>query len=251
VKDADALLSLLEKVSDVKKLLGLLEKVPNPDTLLKLLEKIPNADQLLALLGTVKDPDKLLLLVQKVSDFNKLMRLLDKVRDVDKLLQLLEKVPDADKLLELLDLIQAVTGTADADKALQALSQVPDIDLLLLSIDPANKAKLVTPKGIAEGQVGLAVSRSGKVPGPLRRDPTGAAEFIDAGGKAWDVKGPNSGRPPAQGGFDVATDADKIATSIGQGENVIVDTSKMTPADVKLLEAEIARRGLSGRVVFQ
>lgn len=251
VPNVDQLLPLVEKVPNAQKLLGLLEKVPNAETLAKLLEKIPNPDQLTTLLGVVKDPDKLLQMVEKVPDFTKLQRLLSKVRDADKLLQLLEKVPDGDKLLELLDLIEAVTGSADADKALQALTEVPDIDLLLLSIDPANKGgKLVTAKGLAEGRFGQDVARSGKVPGPLKRDPTGAAEFLDANRTPWDVKGPNSGRPRAQGGFDLTRDADKIAAEIAAGENVIVDTSKMSAADVAALQAEVARRGLAGKVVF-
>jgi len=248
VPNPDTLLSLLQKVADGPKLLALLEKVPNADTLLKLLDKLANPDQLLSLLDKVKDPDKLLQLLDVVPDFGKLQRLLDKVRDADKLIQLLQKAPDADKLLELLNLIEAVTGTADADKALQALNQVPDIDLLLLSIDPANKAQLITPKGLAEGRIGLDLKTSGKLPG-LTRDPSGAAEFLD-GKAAWDIKGFNSSRPPTQGGFDLVRDMQKITDSISQGENVIVDTSKMSPADIAALQAEVARRGLASQVVF-
>jgi len=40
----------------------------------------------------------------------------------------------------------------------------------------------IDEKGLHEAEVGLSSVESGKIPGPITRDPTGAAEFIDANG---------------------------------------------------------------------
>jgi hypothetical protein len=112
----------------------------------------------------------------------------------------------------------------------------------LLARDPAHGGK-TTPGSLREAEVAVSLEESGQVKGPIQRDPTGAADFIDASGTEWDVKGPNSNVPPAQGGFELATDVAKIDKSLALGENVMVDTGKMTPADVAALKAEGAKPG--------
>ncbi len=106
----------------------------------------------------------------------------------------------------------------------------------LLARDPAQGGK-VTPKTVREAEVALSMEDNGEIQGPIQRDPSGAADFIDVNGKAWDVKGFNSHQPIGQGGFDLATDAAKVDTSLAHGENVIVDTGQMTPSDVNALKA--------------
>jgi len=110
----------------------------------------------------------------------------------------------------------------------------------LLARDPAHGGK-VTPGSVREAEVAVSLEESGQVPGPIQRDPTGAADFIDGSGKHWDVKGFNSHQPPSQGGFDLATDTAKVDTSLSLGENVMVDTAQMTPGDVNALKAEGAK----------
>lgn len=110
----------------------------------------------------------------------------------------------------------------------------------LLARDPAHGGK-VTPGSVREAEVAVSLEESGQVQGPIQRDPTGAADFIDGNGTPWDVKGFNSHQPIAQGGFDLATDAAKVDTSLAQGENVMVDTGQMTADDVKALKAEGAK----------
>jgi len=56
----------------------------------------------------------------------------------------------------------------------------------------------------------------GEMPAPIVRDPTGQADFIDAAGQKWDVKGFNSRYPPAKGGFDLMRDAGKVDKSLAQ-----------------------------------
>jgi len=110
----------------------------------------------------------------------------------------------------------------------------------LLARDPAQGGK-VTPGSLREAEVAVSLEESGQVQGPIQRDPSGAADFIDGNGTHWDVKGFNSHQPKSQGGFDLATDAGKVDTSLSQGENVMVDTAQMTPSDVAALKAEGAK----------
>jgi hypothetical protein len=118
-----------------------------------------------------------------------------------------------------------------------------------LAKDPAHGGK-ISPKSLQEAEAGLSSEESGKIPGPIQRDPSGAAEFIDGNGQAWDVKGFNSNFPPEKGGFDLARDFGKVQDEIAGGENVIVDTSKMNPADVQSLSNAINNAGLGDNVVW-
>lgn len=118
-----------------------------------------------------------------------------------------------------------------------------------LAKDPAHNDK-TSAKSIQERTVGLELEARGDVPGPITRDPIGAADFIDAGGTKWDVKGFNSHFKPSKGGFDVQVDAGKVDKSLAKGENVMLDTSKMAPNDIAALKAEGATRGWGDKVVY-
>lgn len=119
----------------------------------------------------------------------------------------------------------------------------------ILGKDPAQGGK-VTPSTLREAEVAVSLEEAGQVKGPVRRDPTGGADFIDGDGKPWDVKGFDSGHSPAQGGFDLATDAAKVDKSLSLGEDVMMDTGKMTAADTAALKAEGVKRGWGDRVKF-
>ena len=122
-------------------------------------------------------------------------------------------------------------------------------ELDALAADPSH-AGAVREQGKREREIGLGAEEAGLVPGPIIRDPTGAAEFIDANGQAWDVKGFRSGFPENVGGFDLATDIAKIEGELQSGHNVIVDTGFLTEADLQSLREEVDRRGISDRVVY-
>ena len=124
-----------------------------------------------------------------------------------------------------------------------------DARIKILARDPAQGGK-VTPKTVREAEVAVSLEESGKVPGPIQRDPTGGADFIDGSGKPWDVKGFDSGHSPAQGGFDLATDAGAVDKSLTLGEDVMLDTGKMSPADIASMKAEGIKRGWGDRVKF-
>ena len=114
----------------------------------------------------------------------------------------------------------------------------------------ARRIPPITAADPAHGQDMLELKSRSDVPGPVTRDPTGAAEFIDAHGARWDVKGCNSGFRPSKGGFDLRTDAGKVDTSLRGGENVVLDTSKMAPGDLAALKAEGVALGWGNRVVY-
>jgi hypothetical protein len=98
--------------------------------------------------------------------------------------------------------------------------------------------------------VGLSLEEAGKLKGPIRRDPTGAGEFIDANNVTWDVKSPTSRFPPEKGGFSVATDVPKIQMELRLGENVIIDTTDLSAEHVAALKKELDALGLGARVIW-
>lgn len=118
-----------------------------------------------------------------------------------------------------------------------------------LARDPAHGGA-ISDKTIREREVGVGLEEAGEVPGPITRDPTGGSEFIDANGQAWDVKGFNSNFPPRKGGFDLMRDAGKIDSALATGENIMLDTAKLTAEHADLLRAEGITRGWGDRVKF-
>ncbi|MGL5829921.1 MAG: hypothetical protein ACRC0L_10180, partial [Angustibacter sp.] len=103
-----------------------------------------------------------------------------------------------------------------------------------LARDPAEGGK-IDADTIAEAEVGLALEERGDVSG-LRRSPHEGAEFIDADGNAWDVKGFHS----ELGRFDL----DKAMTAIWKemnwsNENIMLDTRNLSSTDITRLREAI------------
>lgn len=63
-----------------------------------------------------------------------------------------------------------------------------------LASDPA-RGGAITPGSERERTIGLGAEQAGLVNGPIVRDPSGSAEFIDSNGQACDVKGFRSDFP--------------------------------------------------------
>jgi hypothetical protein len=118
-----------------------------------------------------------------------------------------------------------------------------------LASDPSHGDR-IDSKSIREREIGLGAENAGLVRGPIVRDPSGAAEFIDSDGQAWDVKGFRSDFPPVTGGFDLEADVAKVEKELAFGHNVIIDTGHLNEADFEALRSEIDRRGISDRVVY-
>ncbi|MDI7278217.1 MAG: hypothetical protein QME94_19745, partial [Anaerolineae bacterium] len=115
--------------------------------------------------------------------------------------------------------------------------------LQALAYDPASRQ--IRPE---ERTTILRLEARGQVPGPVVRDPSGAADYIDAKGQLWDIKTFRSGFPLTKGGYTLEDSMSKIMKSLNRGENVALNLDYMSPDDVLELTGEIIRRGLSGRV---
>lgn len=119
-----------------------------------------------------------------------------------------------------------------------------------LAKDPAHAGK-ISSKTITEAKVGLKLEKSGKLKGPITRDPNPAgAEFIDADGVKWDVKAFRSDFPPRKGGFKLERDLEKIKAELAKGENVIIDTQKLSPQHVAELKKALVDAGVQDRILW-
>lgn len=116
-----------------------------------------------------------------------------------------------------------------------------------LARDPAHGRK-ITPKGLHEKKIGLSLESRGQLPGPIQRDPTGAAEFMDANGGKWDIKSFHSNFPPRKGGFDLNRDLGKIQVELNKGENVILDTTNLNAIHTRQLRKAVEANGWSDRI---
>ena len=98
--------------------------------------------------------------------------------------------------------------------------------------------------------VGLGAEESGKIKGPITRDPSGKAEFIDANGQAWDVKSFNSNYKPKQGGFTLPSAMRSINKSLSEGEFVILDTTNLNIQHLSDLLEELKRQNLMDKIIL-
>lgn len=132
----------------------------------------------------------------------------------------------------------------DAERAAARQERIEE-----LAGDPAHGGA-IDDDGRAEAEVGVALEESGAVRG-LVRSPSPGAEFIDADGQAWDVKGFRSTVPPrAKGAFTVEKAMDSIREEITARENVMVDTRNMTPEHVQQLQEAVRAEGYEDKVLY-
>lgn len=113
-----------------------------------------------------------------------------------------------------------------------------------------SKRQIDIEKGIHERRVGLDLEKSGKIEGPIVRDPSGKAEFFDANGQAWDVKSFNSNFKPKKGGYILQKSMDEIYDSLSKNENVILDTLNLSDEHKAELLKEISDKGLTDYVII-
>ena len=125
-------------------------------------------------------------------------------------------------------------------------------ELKALAEDPAHRGSkriIDIEKGQHEARIGLELEERGALKN-IRRDPTGKAEFIDGNGQAWDIKSFNSNYKPNKGGFRLDKAMNTIKKSLDENENVIVDTSNMSPDHIVELTTEIKNQGLENNILF-
>jgi hypothetical protein len=121
--------------------------------------------------------------------------------------------------------------------------------LVSLQREPTHSFE-ITKLSSYEGRIGLELEEIGMLSGPIVRDPTGNAEFIDANGQKWDVKKYYSAEPGEPGGFVLRETLSDIRNEIGAGENVILDWADLTLKDATLLREAIESNGWSDHVIW-
>lgn len=127
-------------------------------------------------------------------------------------------------------------GYSDADVA----------RLTELARDPAHGGR-ITEGSRQEARVALDLDSSGRLPG-LERSAQPEADFVDPSGQLWDVKGYNSAYA---NGYDLDRAMVTVNESIRGGENVILDTTKMSPTHIDELRAAVgARPEWAGKIVW-
>ncbi len=134
------------------------------------------------------------------------------------------------------ELIQSEFGFVQTVRAVSKIEQKPHWESLAL--DPAHGNK-ISIKSIEEALAGIAAEEKGFLPGPIRRDPSAAAEFIDTLGRAWDVKTPLSLAPNGQHVFKIDQVFSSIKRELGLGENVILSMIKLNKEDALSLIAKL------------
>jgi hypothetical protein len=100
-----------------------------------------------------------------------------------------------------------------------------------MAFDPA-KGKL-SPGSVEEAAVGFLAEQAGIVPGPMVRESTGMAEFVDAHGGFWDVKSPVSPRAGQRWTFDAQHQVVKVLHDISQNNTVLLNLSRCTATDAQ------------------
>ena len=94
----------------------------------------------------------------------------------------------------------------------------------------------------------LDLAEQGKLRWPIKRDPSGAAEFIDGNNQAWDEKGYVSGMEPP---FNLANTLRQIMLEITVAhENVILDVSKLSPKDAADLYNAVQSQGWESKILW-
>ena len=117
-----------------------------------------------------------------------------------------------------------------------------------LAKDPAKNFK-INEKSKIERLAGLELEARGDLPGPIVRDTNPAgAEFIDATGVKWDVKGWYSKFAPK--GYTLEKAIADIEESLSKGENVIIDSSKMFPEHIDEVREAVKELGLSDKLLW-
>ncbi|MEQ4205369.1 hypothetical protein [Actinopolymorpha sp. B9G3] len=107
-----------------------------------------------------------------------------------------------------------------------------------LAMDPAHGGA-ASDKSRREAEVALALEATGTVEPPVERPQHAGADFTDGSGQDWDVK--QFGTYPGERGTYDRTDAESaIHRELQAGENVALDTSKLSAEDFQDLQDLVA-----------
>lgn len=202
-------------------------------------------------------PDGMVYWVRTSDDFRVHINLMDEAGDTfQETLRAGKRVGDGGGLAE--DAIKGGGSTKNTGKLMydadgNYTGGRTKAELDALADDPAHmgsKRQVDIEKGIHEQKVGLGVEESGKIKGPITRDPSGKAEFFDADGQAWDVKSFNSYYKPKQGGFTLQSAMRSINKSLSEGEHVILDTTNLSSQHLSELLVELEKQNLMDKIIL-
>ncbi len=125
-----------------------------------------------------------------------------------------------------------------------------------LAKDPAENYQ-VKANSKVERMVALELENRGLLKNVVRDTrelPVGtpSGDFIadEGAGQIWDVKGFNSSFSPKKGGYTLERSLNAIEKEFKNGENVIIDTTKMYPEHIAELHQAVVERGWSERVLW-
>jgi hypothetical protein len=115
-----------------------------------------------------------------------------------------------------------------------------------LAKDPAIGGK-ITEGTREEARAARGLELRGDLRSPVIREPSGASDFIDGHGQTWDVKSYRSDYP---NGYDFDIAMKQIGAELQTGENVILNTSKLSPVEAAELRSGVTGAGWSDRILF-
>jgi hypothetical protein len=118
-----------------------------------------------------------------------------------------------------------------------------------LASDPASGGE-ATYGSTQKARAALGLEKAGLLPAPVRRDPTGATDFIDGRGLRWNAHEFNSKFSSRQGGHDIRTPIIEIGVDLLNGKNVILITENLSTEATNELNAVVDSAGLGDHVLL-
>jgi hypothetical protein len=151
--------------------------------------------------------------------------------------------------------VVAQLGSYVDNPALSERLRTPE-EFEALAKDPAKNYQ-INANSKVERMVALELENRGllnHVVRDTRKLPVGApsGDVIEGGGagQIWDIKGFNSSFSPKKGGYTLEKSLEAIKEEFDNGENVIIDTTKMYPEHIVELHQAVVERGWSERVLW-
>jgi hypothetical protein len=117
-----------------------------------------------------------------------------------------------------------------------------------LATDPSGGGE-ITSGLMQKARAALGLENAGLLPAPVRRDPTGAADFIDGRGTSWNAYDATK-FSLHQGGHDLRTSTIGIGVDLLSGQNVILITENLSARATSELKAAVDSAGLRDRVLL-
>jgi hypothetical protein len=118
-----------------------------------------------------------------------------------------------------------------------------------LASDPLT-GRAATPAALQKARAALGLETTGLLSAPVRRDPTGVADFIDGRGMSWNAYDLNSKLTPSQGAHPLRTSVLKISVHLLGDGNVILITENLSAEVTKELKATLDSARLGDRVLI-